>query len=177
MIKCKPNHKISTRMDNMNNHQIKLDLVNESTDMQKYFSNNLSNLEFNKIKNELENVRNEINSRIINFNGEYREFVIDCVDQVLEIDHEADLLEIIVPLWANARGGIVPVEKSIDEFYYDVEQVILWQMLLDVISSNIISTHTLSKLRTIVRRYSTMPQLWIYLCKASGDELKTAYTF
>lgn len=164
-------------MDTMNNHQIKLDVVNELTDMQKYFSSNLSNLEFNKINHELENVRNEINSRIINFNGEYREFIIDCVDQVLEIDHEADLLEIIVPLWANAHGNIVPREKGIDEFYYDLEQVILWQMLLNLIASTTVSTHILSKLRTIVRRYSTMPQLWIYLCNTSGDELKTAYTF
>jgi hypothetical protein len=161
----------------MNNHQIKLDIVNEFTDMQKYFSNDLSNLEFNKINHELESLRNEINSRIINFNDEYREFIIDCVEEVLEIDHEADLLEIIVPLWANERGNIVPIEKSIDEFYYDVEQVMLWQMLLNLVSSTTVSTHILSKLRAIVRRYSTMPQLWIYLCNMSGDKLKTAYTF
>lgn len=108
---------------------------------------------------------------------QYVSFMRDCISEITDLDDEAALLEIIVPLWDVARGQQVSKDKKIDEFYYEFELLLLWDLLVKLTTSNEVNKQILAKLRTIVRRYSQMPKLWEHLCYLNGDDLTTAYTF
>lgn len=107
---------------------------------------------------------------------EYVEFMTNCVIDGIKLTNEADLLEYVVPIWASARGQQIPRDKLVDEFYYELEMLILFNLLMDMIDNNLDATGV-AKLRAIIRRYSNLPEVWKFLCAASGDEVIDAYTF
>lgn len=103
-------------------------------------------------------------------------FMRNCISQITDLEDEAQLLEIIVPMWDTSRGKQINQDKKIDEFYYEFELLLLWDLLVKLTSNNK-DKQVLSKLKTIVRRYSQMPKMWEHLCYLNGDDLTTAYTF
>ncbi|MDD3266597.1 MAG: hypothetical protein PHC75_05385 [Burkholderiales bacterium] len=104
-------------------------------------------------------------------------FMQECISKITDLDDEAKLLEIIVPMWDAARGKQIAKDKKIDDFYYEFELLLLWDLLVKLTNSKDVDKQILAKLRTIVRRYSQMPKLWEHLCYLNGDDLTTAYTF
>lgn len=108
--------------------------------------------------------------------SQYTEFMRDSIAKITDLDDEALLLEIIVPVWDKARGIQIPKDKKIDEFYYEFELLLLWDLLVKLTNNNK-DKQVLAKLKTIVRRYSKMPKIWEHLCHLNGDNLTTAYTF
>jgi hypothetical protein len=110
-------------------------------------------------------------------NHEYYQFLMNNTDEAEKFDEEADFLEWLIPVWSNERGRSFSQEKPIDEFYKELEFLILWKLLVDCVDANEFVRSRVTKMRAIIRRYSNMPALWLYLCKISGEEIKSAYTF
>lgn len=136
------------------------------------------NYDYDKILLELQNLTDEIKTLFLSVpNEQYNKFLFDCASKVLMIEDEAQVLEIVVPMWSTERGYSVPSDKAIDEFYYELEVIIFWCLLLSMSRSTKLTTDIITKLRAIVRRYSKMPEFWKYLCAISGDQLTDAYTF
>lgn len=158
---------------------LKYDVIdNELSEISSFLIKQNLNYDYDKILLELQNLTDEIKQLFLSVPNElYNEFLLDCASKVLMIEDEAQILEIVVPMWATSRGYSVPSDKPIDEFYYELEMVIFWCLLLSMSKGTELTTDIIIKLRAIVRRYSKMPEFWKYLCAISGDQLTDAYTF
>lgn len=103
--------------------------------------------------------------------------ILDTLSQeLLHITNETDLLEILIPKWQTLRNNQIS-NKPIDEFYAELELYLLAELIRSLATSQEISSQQLKKMREIVRRYSNMPNFWQILCKLSGDEIASGYTF
>ncbi len=103
--------------------------------------------------------------------------ILDTLSQeLLHITNETDLLEILIPKWQTLRNNQIS-NKPIDEFYAELELYLLAELIRSFATSQEISSQQLKKMREIVRRYSNMPNFWQILCKLSGDEIASGYTF
>ena len=97
--------------------------------------------------------------------------------QLSAFNHEAELLELLIPYWYRERGVTLAPEKLVDEFYFEFEMVTLWVLVAQCMQTQSFLAPALLKMRAIIRRYSNMPSLWLYLWDISDDELKSGYTF
>lgn len=107
---------------------------------------------------------------------EYVEFMTNYALTGIKSTNEADLLEYIIPIWATSRGKYIPSDKSVDDFYYELEMLMLFNLLMNIANDNL-SAADIAKLRAIIRRYSNLPEVWKFVCAMSGDEVVDAYTF
>lgn len=108
--------------------------------------------------------------------SDYKNFLLNLIVSV-DINHdESFILEQIIPQWAKSRGQDVPADKSVDQFYFEFEMLLLWECLLRFVADDK-NQVVILKLRNIIRRYSNLPELWQYLCQISGDKVTDAYTF
>lgn len=142
--------------------------------IENYLQDKLSAEELLELIAEIRLLSDNINN-IFTGHEVYLIFVSDCLSKITDVDDEAALLEVLVPLWDKARGNQLAKDKPIDDFYYEFELYMLWSYLVKLARDN--DLDVTKKLRAIVRRYSQMPKLWSYLCQLQGDELTTAYTF
>ena len=110
-------------------------------------------------------------------NESYRGFLWTNVIATNPDLEDAAVLEQLVPLWSTSRGVKFAADKLIDEFYMEFELSWLWFLLASCVSENNFDHIRVAKMRTIIRRYSNLPQIWFYLCQLDGDVIKTAYTF
>jgi hypothetical protein len=94
-----------------------------------------------------------------------------------ELSEEDARLEVVIPLWAQARGKQIPATKPVDEFYRELEYYSLWQLIYQMSVNHGLTKDTAHRMRAIIRRYSNMPTWWLYLCQYCGDELASGYTF
>lgn len=146
-----------------------------------YFKqNNLSEDESKMLVDEAEQLWNQI-MQIYDgdekLNESYRNFLWTSVIATNPDLDDAEVLEQLVPLWSSSRGVQFAVDKPIDEFYMDFELSWLWFLLASCVSENNFDQIRVAKMRAIIRRYSNLPQLWLYLCQLDGDVIETAYTF
>lgn len=140
-----------------------------------------------------QNPRNEVNEKLLTneldvfsreistiFTGddkvEYTAFMTNCALSGIKLANEADLLEYVIPIWATSRGKNIPEDKSVDSFYYELEMLILFNLLANMTRDTLTAVEMV-KLRAIIRRYSNLPEVWKFVCAMSGDEVVDAYTF
>ncbi len=107
----------------------------------------------------------------------YREWLLGEVLKLLWIEDETLFLEPVITLWHSERGRKFADEKAVDEFYCEVELLRLWVLIVSLVINLDLSTLTIKLMRTIIRRYSNMPQLWLFLINYSCNGVQTAYTF
>ena len=107
----------------------------------------------------------------------YQKFIQNLLN-TLDINvEEEELLELVVPIWVEQRNQIIPINTQIDDFYKQLELAILLSLITEFNLNQNIAHYKIKKMREIIRRYSNMPQLWLYLCKISGDTPIDAFTF
>lgn len=125
---------------------------------------------------EISSFVNEMNDLSASFPLDYRQFLLTLLANANIENDESTVLEQVIPLWSQQRGKSVPADKPVDQFYFEFEMLSLWEYLLKF--ANDMSNQTyIIKLRKIIRRYSNLPELWQHLCKISGDDVQTSYTF
>ena len=101
---------------------------------------------------------------------------MECLSITLDqTQNETQQLDALVIKWSQHKERIF--NKPIDEFFREVEYVTLWKLLTLVGRDAQWSEINVRQMCKIIRRYSNMPQLWLYLHKISGDDITTAYTF
>ncbi len=148
---------------------------------QKYFMQlNIDDYAVKQIQDEIEKLYDLIlgfNDELISCNYDYLYLLYSKIIELAPVEEEASLLETLVPFWQQIRGSQLSREKAIDEFYYEFEMLKLWVLICDAIANNEFSADLIRKMRAIIRRYSNMPQLWLFLCRQSGEEIKTSFTF
>ena len=127
--------------------------------------------------NKLWNQITQINSDDEKLNESYREFLWTNVITTNSDLEDAVVLEQLVPLWSASRGVKFAADKPIDEFYMEFELSWLWFLLASCASENSFDHIRVAKMRAIIRRYSNLPQIWLYLCQLDGDAIEAAYTF
>lgn len=127
--------------------------------------------------NKLWNQITQINSGDEKSDESYRKFLWTNVIATNSDLEDAVVLEQLVPLWSASRGVKFAADKPIDEFYMEFELSWLWFLLASCASENSFDHTRVAKMRAIIRRYSNLPQIWLYLCQLDGDAIKTAYTF
>lgn len=127
--------------------------------------------------NKLWNQITQIDSGNEKSNGSYREFLWTNVIATNPDLEDAVVLEQLVPLWSASRGVEFATDKPIDEFYMEFELSWLWFLLASCASEDNFDHVRVAKMRAIIRRYSNLPQIWLYLCQLDGNAIKTAYTF
>ena len=121
--------------------------------------------------------------QVSNFNDEklantdYLAIFAEILPEVLMENEEEAILQKIVPYWQKLRGNAISAEKPIDEFYYELELLVLWVLLFDTAYDKEQNIWRIQKMRNIIRRYSNMPQMWLLLYQHSGEEVSTLYTF
>ena len=123
----------------------------------------------------------ELTTEVNNFNDDVAKSnylkVLDTLSQeLIYISDEAELLEILIPKWQTLRNNQI-CNKPIDEFYAELELYFLAELIHSFAISQETSSQQIKKMRKIVRRYSNMPNFWQVLCKLSGDEVASGYTF
>lgn len=125
----------------------------------------------------------ELFQRVSNFqdekqpNPDYLSTLAEILPEILlEIDEEL-ILHKVVPYWQRLRGSIISAKKAIDEFYFELEMLSLWTLLFDSIHGKELAHQRVYRMRSIIRRYSNMPQMWLLLYQQSGEGVSTAYTF
>lgn len=130
-------------------------------------------LEINKLSLQVSKIVSDAENQEV-----YPQYIIDCV--LLTLEHhgeEVDLLDQLVTIWSQAREQKQIKTKPIDEFFEDVEYISLWQLFVITAKEQKFTENYVRKMCKIIRRYSNMPTMWLYLHQISGDEIKTAYTF
>lgn len=110
-------------------------------------------------------------------NQTYRDFLWSYAINLDPKLNDAEVLELLVPLWSAARGNKFAANKPIDKFYTELELSWLWFLMVSCAGENEFDQIRVAKMRAIIRRYSNLPQIWLYLCQLDGDAIKTAYTF
>ncbi len=118
---------------------------------------------------------NEIKSGVVEQES-YQLFLAECTTIIFDTTlNESQQLDVLVLKWSQHNKRIF--DKPIDEFFREVEYVALWRLLTLVGINCQWSEIDVRQMCKIIRRYSNMPKLWLYLHKISGDEISTAYTF
>lgn len=120
---------------------------------------------------------NLIKSGEDSLNQTYRDFLWNYIINLDPKLDDAEVLELIVPLWSASRGNKFAADKPIDEFYTEFELSWLWFLMASCADENNFDHIKVAKMRAIIRRYSNLPQIWLYLCQLDGGIIKTAYTF
>jgi len=111
--------------------------------------------------------------------GHYHLVLDRLVSNLYSAEDESVFLEKLIPQWQSLRNNaLISSFKPIDEFYYEVEIFMLMKLIINPVANNeVYNISQIAKMRSIVRRYSNMPNFWQILCIISGDEVKTSYTF
>ena len=148
---------------------------------QKYFTKvKLTEIECTTISNELARLFNQVYVFAGGLSEQpqtYFTFLYQQTSLAVRFSEEAELLEWVIPAWSTARGKHFAADKPVDEFYRELELLLLWQLICLACREQEFSNPLVTKMRVIIRRYSNMPALWQYLCNLSGEEIKSAYTF
>lgn len=128
------------------------------------------------ICNEISSFSTKMQTLTADFSLDYQKFLLTLLASIDIDDDESVVLEQVIPLWSQERGKSVPADKPIDQFYFEFEMLSLWECLLKF-ANDTSNQAIIINLRKIIRRYSNLPELWQHLCKISGDDVQTSYTF
>lgn len=127
------------------------------------------------ILNEISQLNKQVNEYLSL--QEYNSYMRDLYQNIDLEKTEAELLEFIVPDWVAHRSKEIPQDIQIDEFYEHLEMLILLNLIHEYSNNKELPEYKIKKMRDIIRRYSNMPSLWLFLCNISGQNISSTYSF